>query len=105
VVGRLGGEDFGVVLPSNPATRPNALQAGERLRHAVANSDAAVPVRASVGVTSTIATTSLDAALARADEALYRAKQAGRDRVCEHGPGVLRTPIETSGPTEARSWQ
>jgi diguanylate cyclase (GGDEF)-like protein len=105
VVGRLGGEEFGVVLPSNPATRPNALQAGERLRHAVANSDAAVPVRASVGVTSTIATTSLDAALARADEALYRAKQAGRDRVCEHGPGVLRTPIETSGPTEARSWQ
>ncbi len=85
-VGRLGGEEFGVVLRFSPAAGPDALQTGERLRDAVASADAAVAVFASVGVTSVKTTTSLDAALTRADEALFRAKRAGRDQVCEARP-------------------
>ena len=57
----------------------HGLSAGERLREAVAES---TPVTMSVGV-SAFAEGDEDpsAVLRRADEALYRAKEAGRDRV------------------------
>jgi diguanylate cyclase (GGDEF)-like protein/PAS domain S-box-containing protein len=81
---RLGGEEFAVLLPE---TGPDgAVRLAERLRAAVAAVEvptATEPVRltVSVGVAGWEADDGLDELLRRADRRLYRAKQAGRDRV------------------------
>ena len=85
VAGRLGGEEFAVLLPG--ATRDTARQSAERLRTAI--KELRVDYAGlSLGITASIGFTQLDhdpgageAALTRADQALYRAKAAGRDRV------------------------
>jgi two-component system cell cycle response regulator len=77
-LGRMGGEEFLVVLPD---TREDAATlVAEKLREEVAAAPGPVPVTCSIGV----ATWDGDAPeqlLRRADEALYAAKHAGRDRV------------------------
>ena len=84
-IGRLGGEEFAVLLPN--LERPAATAVAERLRAVVADppiaiADARVTVRVSIGgVTHTGGPICLDALLERADHALYDAKRAGRDRV------------------------
>jgi len=82
-LGRYGGEEFIVLLPS---TNPDAaLAAAERLRAALAQrpSQHGLPAcTASIGVTITqTGDASPGALLSRADAALYRAKDAGRNRV------------------------
>jgi diguanylate cyclase (GGDEF)-like protein len=84
VPARFGGEEFAVLL-KNP-TPGVAIEVGERVRRSVAQLDLrrmGVPgVSVSVGVA--VADESdepLDAIIDRADQALYRAKRAGRDRV------------------------
>lgn len=87
MVGRYGGDEFVVVLPEVDLT--TAVGIGERLRQqaersvSVSSSErGARAVTVSVGVTCSRAEDeSVDALLARADGALYRAKDAGRDRV------------------------
>ncbi len=84
-MGRVGGEEFCALLPetSNDA----ALQVAERLRAGVEALDlgsvaAGLRVTVSVGVAQARATDpDFTAVLARADAALYRAKQSGRNRV------------------------
>jgi diguanylate cyclase (GGDEF)-like protein len=84
-LGRLGGEEFLVVLPNS--SHAGALAVGERIRRAIAETpiatpDAALRVTCSVGVASDVGgESSVDALIDRADEALYRAKRSGRDRV------------------------
>ena len=74
---RYGGEEFVVILPGQDEGR--GLAAGERLRAAVG---AATPITMSVGVASfSEGDEDPSAVLRRADEALYRAKEAGRNRV------------------------
>ncbi|WP_260604404.1 GGDEF domain-containing protein [Pandoraea apista] len=85
VIGRLGGEEFAVLLPEADAQR--ALQASERLLTAIGGASVPGPngpVRfsASIGVGSlALDDADFSALLQRADRALYAAKQAGRNRV------------------------
>lgn len=81
---RWGGEEFLVLLP---ATAPDeAVAAAERMRVRVrelsieANGQP-LQVTASFGVSSLQAGEPFDACIRRADEALYKAKRDGRDRV------------------------
>ena len=82
--GRYGGEEFLLLLPY--AEIDSAVACIERLRAALharpfATSVGALPITFSAGVAHHRADESLDAVLKRADDALYRAKDAGRDRV------------------------
>ncbi|HLL11899.1 MAG TPA: diguanylate cyclase [Rubrivivax sp.] len=87
-LGRFGGEEFLVVLPN--CTAASACEVAERVRAAVAASPAAlsgsgggVPVTVSLGV-ACIESNSHETGhslMSRADAALYRAKQNGRNRV------------------------
>lgn len=82
LLGRLGGEEFAVLLPDTSAS--GALAVAERLRAAVAAlaSDAGGPMTVSIGVAEVPAgAETIDPALAAADGALYRAKARGRNRV------------------------
>ncbi|CAD0298091.1 hypothetical protein CFBP498_00300 [Xanthomonas hortorum pv. vitians] len=82
-LGRLGGEEFLLVLPGCNAEEIPALFA--RLRSAVAaiqipGLPADQPVRFCMGAVSVTAATGLDVLLSQADLALYAAKTAGRDQ-------------------------
>lgn len=84
-VGRLGGEEFLVLLPDTDEHA--AAEIGERLRAVLASSEmtaAGQPLRitVSVGVASRHPdTASLEHLLKRADDALYAAKAAGRNQL------------------------
>lgn len=83
-LGRLGGEEFAVVLPECGLS--DALIVAERLRREIARAPIAVPgtrlaVTASIGVASTLAgRDSIVELLDLADGALYQAKAKGRNR-------------------------
>jgi len=85
IFGRVGGEEFGIVLPG--CSLEDAKQRAERLRVALSAIEPQYdgqrcPVSGSFGVTSTeVSGYELRQLLAHADAALYRAKAAGRDRV------------------------
>ena len=80
-LGRLGGEEFLALLPHTPADAAHSV--AEKLRAEVARARGAgesISVTCSVGVATWSGETP-DVLLRRADEALYAAKEAGRDRV------------------------
>jgi diguanylate cyclase (GGDEF)-like protein len=88
--GRLGGEEFLVVLPG--ADTPAALDAAERLRGAIRRVDMSRWFADGRGITASLGVaTQRDGAetsstlLQRADAALYEAKRSGRDRVVASG--------------------
>lgn len=81
VVGRWGGEEFLLLLPG--LTLEESKEAVERLRQVVSAhrfSDIGT-LTVSAGVAAYVPTLPLDDLLARADRALYRAKEAGRNQV------------------------
>ncbi|QDV34866.1 sensor domain-containing diguanylate cyclase [Tautonia plasticadhaerens] len=85
LAGRYGGEEFIVGLPGCSSTRAEAL--AERLRASIASHPWPLcPVSASVGVSSASRPSDLPALIRAADEALYRAKRDGRNRVCVAEP-------------------
>jgi diguanylate cyclase (GGDEF)-like protein len=82
-VARLGGDEFAVLARTSPDLSGEVL--AERLRAAVAVVGADRGVTASVGVATLSAGDDLEAVLHRADEAMYRAKSSGGDRVDASG--------------------
>ena len=84
-VGRVGGEEFAIILPGADLVSAEAF--AERLRKRIASNPSnqegtVVPITVSIGVASMDTTDSKAAdALVRADRALYRAKAEGRNRV------------------------
>lgn len=94
LIARLGGEEFCVLLP-HTAQRP-ALEVAEKLRMRLtelvfAGEHGPFGVTASFGISSIAHHADLDALLQAADEALYAAKKAGRNR-CIASPPVEIDP-------------
>ncbi len=91
--GRLGGEEFGVLLPNTSGAE--AMQFAESFRRYVAETPAQsskgeIPFTISIGVaTLEPFDEAPDSVLARADVALYRAKDLGRNRVELCTPSAL----------------
>ena len=86
VAARYGGEEFVVLMPHTDVA--SAIQHAERLRHAIEalriplDDGGELRITASFGVAACRPDDdSLDAAIAAADECLYRAKRQGRNRV------------------------
>lgn len=89
-VGRIGGEEFLIVMPG--ATPDQAMMVGERLRLSISLSGlrhaSGDPVTASLGASAATVGDTTETLVARADGALYEAKRSGRNRIIE---GVAET--------------
>jgi diguanylate cyclase (GGDEF)-like protein len=84
IVGRLGGEEFAIVLQG--CSLADAMEAAERLRlqfaeFCLATLNKAIKFTCSFGVSEWQGSESIDDLLKRADVALYSAKKSGRNRV------------------------
>lgn len=84
VVGRLGGEEFAILLPNTP--KAEAFNLAERIRKSVEQTPAdyagqMLPITISIGIACFDSQDShLDQVIQRADKALYQAKNQGRNR-------------------------
>ncbi len=91
---RYGGEEFAIVVAGE--TTSGAACLADRCREEIANARVTVngetiAVTASFGVASANNLPSLDVLMKQADEALYRAKQAGRNLVCSCDQATVLT--------------
>jgi diguanylate cyclase (GGDEF)-like protein len=83
--GRLGGEEFAVILPE--ASQELAIVAAERLRSEIENMEVQInqdtfQITVSIGMTMlTAQDATIERVMQRADAALYKAKESGRNRV------------------------
>lgn len=85
MIGRLGGEEFAAYAPGRDSAGGRAL--GEAIRRGakagpVVTDRGDIACSVSVGVSVLVPGGSLAEAITAADEALYRAKALGRDRLC-----------------------
>jgi diguanylate cyclase (GGDEF)-like protein len=100
LLGRLGGDEFAAVLPSCDPGYGVAL--GEKVCDAVAgdpvvDDDAALRVTVSIGVTGVVRGEDVEVGLARADLALYEAKNTGRNRARLFAPDQYRQAVARVG--------
>jgi diguanylate cyclase (GGDEF)-like protein len=97
-VGRLGGEEFVALLPSNLA---EAGIAAERVRVAFAKASAMpgdhATATVSIGIACGSPSAKIDDLIARADTALYKAKANGRNRVEAAEEAVAGAPVAETG--------
>ncbi len=105
-VGRLGGEEFVALLPSNLA---EASIAAERVRLAFEKASALPGAHAtatvSIGIACGSPSAKVDELIARADTALYRAKANGRNRVEAAEEAVAGAPVITGGQSQQKPLQ
>ncbi len=90
VAARLGGEEF--VVLARTASLQEALRFAERVRADFALAQEALGCTLSGGVAERLPGEALSSMLRRADEALYRAKSTGRDRLLVAAPGEDAAP-------------
>jgi len=98
LVARLGGEEFVVVMPETALSA--AVMVAERLRRSVANepflihtAGDRIPVTISLGVAVARQGDTVDTLLQRADDALYQAKNGGRNKVVAEDGAVMPPPL------------
>jgi diguanylate cyclase (GGDEF)-like protein len=104
--GRFGGEEFIALLPETGLD--GARRCAKRLQTALATErfEDGVRVTFSAGIAVYRYGESVEDTLRRADDALYRAKKAGRDQVVEEKPGRKSTrpskPVEVAAAGSSR---
>jgi two-component system cell cycle response regulator len=96
---RYGGDEFVMLLSQTPPEQ--AMVLAERLRQRIAHSSLArleqgLQVTVSIGVAGLEPEMNMESLIKEADEAHYRAKQAGKNRVA--GPEPAPKPEKTAGP-------
>lgn len=100
LIGRLGGEEFAVVLPRTEHAQ--ALLVAQRLCKQVSEhafpTDQATPLRITLSVgLHAVSTTqkhdSMEHLISKADQALYAAKRSGRNQVRQYGPALAPSVI------------
>lgn len=90
IVGRLGGEEFGIFLPGTDLN--GCVEVAERLRHMVESltiSTARVAVTISIGAAQASMGEDVLSLLHRADTALLKAKRMGRNRIVTDCPSNM----------------
>ena len=101
VLGRYGGEEFVLILPLT--AREDAEMIAERLRYEIgelqiSTEKGGVQVKVSVGIACLDSTCpGLEQLMKRSDEAMYRAKQLGRNRVVTWTPDLSLNPTLVVG--------
>lgn len=87
IIGRYGGEEFVILLPETNST--NALIPAERLRQAIKEVEFLSETKGTFSVTISVGVAefqpeevSVKELISRADQALYYAKEHGRDQIC-----------------------
>ena len=108
LVGRYGGEEFCAVLPG--AVEGQAIAIAERIRLSVAEralGGLPRPTTISIGIAvcGPGAPFVLDSAIARADEALYEAKNSGRNRVAALRLTPVKSASESAGSIQQAPWK
>jgi diguanylate cyclase (GGDEF)-like protein len=87
LIARFGGDEFAVLLPG--LSIKQARQAGERVRQRVAGlspQSLTTPITISLGISARRGKDDVGTLLQRADEAMYSAKERGRNRVAIDQP-------------------
>jgi two-component system, cell cycle response regulator len=83
-LGRYGGEEFLVISPGAPGIKCDALYSRLNAKvasHPIVTDAGSIPITISIGVARCSTESGIDAMIAAADEALYRAKRSGRNCV------------------------
>lgn len=79
IFARIGGEEFAILLPLT--TKDKAYILAQKLREMVQNSSGTIPITMSIGLVQYEKGDDAGAIFKRADALLYKAKEAGRNRV------------------------
>jgi diguanylate cyclase len=92
----MGGEEFLALWTSRD--NEGIVAVNERFRSLIEEApfqttENSLPITVSIGVTTTAGNETVDAAIARADRALYAAKESGRNRVKYDFTGFLEKPV------------
>ncbi|MEO9913407.1 MAG: GGDEF domain-containing protein [Parasphingorhabdus sp.] len=99
LVGRIGGEEFGIFLPNTSGAEGQII--GEMVRHEIENiifephKNMRHVITVSIGVAHIAAHQDRPTIMGNADAAMFRAKRRGRNRVALFEPGMRAKP----GPT------
>ena len=96
LIGRIGGEEFGIFLPNTSASEGQVI--GEMVRYEIENTvfephyNMRHVITVSIGVTDVAPDQKRSALMVNADAALFTAKRSGRNRVVLFEPGMRSKP-------------